>query len=453
MKRLLENLETIRTVYVVKKVDIDFISWTVTFYDLGHETHPGGNVELMKLASSSLEMPTFNIEIFEKIQGSPSFEYIIQNVPTGKAYYCRISSFNSVGFSKPSQAYIITARSKPSQPEEVINSVLDSALKVSWKAPLLNAGCNILSYMVEWFSGSTTSEIQQMTISASGGEKEIQVIELRADNESIKGSFTLTFLGETTAPIAHDAPAEGQKSLKSSLEALSSVGKVHVKRAFSTVEITQDKYITMHGTKIIYGMKASNLQSVFKTGEKVVINNHIYEVESVYNNSFTISEQYDGPSSDYSNIYKWTYGYTWEVTFLSLAGDQESLKVVPLDCSGVNLSIVVSTITQGRDPMTGYFQLVHKNRKTMEIPHNANAIDIEVALEALPDIRDVTVSSFVNSNGQVYFITFSSVLGDVPLLGVEHSNLHGTNVHTQVTTIQNGAAPSQYGQKLINPVL
>src|SRR3954447_3846615 len=55
----------------------------------------------------------------------------------------------------------------------------------------------------------------------------------RIQHQATLGTFTLTFNGLTTAPIAYNAPAEGLNSVKAALEALSNITTVSVTKNVS----------------------------------------------------------------------------------------------------------------------------------------------------------------------------------------------------------------------------
>ena len=73
-----------------------------------------------------------------------------------------------------------------------------------------------------------------MTPSASDGVAEIQSVTTEADTDGLSGYFTLELRGETTEIISVDAPAEGEGSVKTALERLSSSGEIEVSRDYSS---------------------------------------------------------------------------------------------------------------------------------------------------------------------------------------------------------------------------
>ena len=453
MKEILENLDTIKNVYVVKRVGDDQVCWLVEFTDLGHEENPGaGDLEMLRLQSSTFVEPSSIVmDIFENRRGSNPMQYTLSEATTGKPIYCRASSYNSAGFGMPSRVVMATVGAKPRQPEMVYTSINDSSLDISWEKSTHNTEAEIGGYLVEWFSGDAVHEIQQITTSASGGVAEIQVIRASAEEDSLGGYFTLSFGGEETRPIAYNAQADGPDSVKMNLRRLSTIGDVHVNRKLSTIAIKDEMFNLSSGTNILSRYGSSDLTKIFESGEMIFIDGEIFVIDTVQQSFVTIVETYNGPTFDGAIICKWAHGYEWEVTFLSNLGNLELLDAIPGDnWSGVNPSISVKRLVDGRVPLSGTFELSLWGKKTAALPHNADATYVEEVLKALKEIGNVDVSVYPNSNGRNYIITFSSVLGNVPLMEIDFSNLHGSSASAKVSTIQDGLEPNLYGRQLVN---
>ena len=57
-------------------------------------------------------------------------------------------------------------------------------------------------------------------------------------------------------------------------------------------------------------------------------------------------------------VYKWSYGYTWDVTFVTLVGDQPLLAAYTSDnWAGTNPVLKVDTVQNGVDPLSGTFRV------------------------------------------------------------------------------------------------
>ena len=453
MKEILENLDTVKNVHVEIMTGDNQISWLIEFTDLGHEENPGaGDLELISLQTTSFSEPSsIVVDIFENRKGTSPMQYTLKEATPGKTIYCRVSSYNSIGFGMPSRVVMATPVGKPSQPEAVYSRVYDSSLKVTWEEPTQNGGVEIEGYLVEWFSGETVREIQQITTSAIGGVAEVQVIRTSADKESLGGLFTLTFGGEETKLISYNAPADGPGSVEINLRRLSTVGDVHVNRKMSTSAIRDEVFILSSGTKTISRKGTYDLTSILQSGDIIFIDGEQFTIDTVQDSFVTILETYNGPTADGAIVHKWAYGYEWEVSFSSSLGKLDMLVAIPGDnWSGVNPSISVKRISEGRGPLSGSFELSLWGKKTTALPHDASTTDVEQALESLKEIGDVDVSVYPNNKGRNYIVSFVSFLGDIPLMEIDYSNLHGSSATAKLSTIQDGLEPHLYGQQLVS---
>lgn len=457
MKIYLEELDTLKSVNVERSEQGNQITWLITFKDLGHEKHSGaGDIEMIKIGSSSFVEPSVTrAEIFENVKGSLPMEYIIHNFSWGNAVYCRISSYNPVGYSDPSAVVTAIPCSKPGKPTAVFNKAGDMSLEVSWDPPVFDGGSPVNEYFLEWFSGEPTLEIQQITTSASDGVSEVQIIRTSADENSIGGFFTLSFLGEETGPISYDAPPDGPGSVEMHLRRLSTIGEVKVKRRYSTIAINEELFILSTGTNVISRKGMIDLRTIMGAGDRIFIGNDMFLLNTVDESSATLSTTYAGPSSnDGVLLYRWANGYEWEVTFSTMVGSQTLLVAKEAEnWSGVSASVKVERFVPGRAPLSGSFQLMFGGEKTKKLPHNASAAEIKLALQSLKDIGHVNVSRYTNNNGWNYLITFSSLFGDLPLLGVDFYDLLGPSASVKASTIQDGVTPTLYGQELFKEAM
>jgi hypothetical protein len=80
------------------------------------------------------------------------------------------------------------------------------SLSVSWQSVVDGNGSNpVKEYKLEWYLDMGRYEVQKLTTSVNDGITEIQPIRVSANADGITGFFTLTFDGETTELIAHNA--------------------------------------------------------------------------------------------------------------------------------------------------------------------------------------------------------------------------------------------------------
>ena len=211
-----------------------------------HENRQGaGDIGLLRLSSSSLSDPSVTqVKVFENVKGSNPSEFNLRGLQHGLTYHCRVSAYNSLGYGVSSSTVTATPKIQPSPPLSPIVSIpsevnnndnLGTSLSVSWHSVAdsdNNGGDPVTDYKLEWYSDVENLEVQKLTTSANDGIIEVQAIAISADTDGITGFFTLTFDGETTELIAHDAEADGEESIEMKLERLSTVGDVEVSRDY-----------------------------------------------------------------------------------------------------------------------------------------------------------------------------------------------------------------------------
>lgn len=155
-------------------------------------------------------------------------QYSINNLDQGKPYFVRVASMNDVGIGRYSFAHgFLVPGGKPSPingpnkakisaiPVGDAISVLNSStsLEVEWQAPLGN-GFKVHSYLLEYWTEPGTAEIQELFFNLP-------------NNESLFGTFTLTYDGESTDSLHHNASA---LDVEIALMSFKSLRKVHVDR-------------------------------------------------------------------------------------------------------------------------------------------------------------------------------------------------------------------------------
>lgn len=471
-KQALELLDTIHTVNVKTghhnssgEGDCTSRTWIVSFTHLVHENRQGaGDIGLLRLSSSSLINPEVTqLDIFEIVKGTNPRSFNIRGLRLGLTYSCRVSAYNSLGFGAFSTIASASPKSQPSPPKDPIvfvpNEVdsadkLGSSLTVSWQAVTVDTGGDsVTEYKLEWYSTLGDSEVQTLTTSANDGITEIQSITISADTQGIAGFFTLSFDGETTELIAHDAEADGEESVEAKLERLSTIGDVEVSREYSWISVPAVEFDFSSGSNVLSrtgGGYAGSLQQLFDAGDMIRVGGDVHIVASVDDNFILISNPYTGLSAAAVFIHKWSFGYVWLVTFSSHIGKQPLLVSSPANnWAGTNPAIAISRVREGLQPLSGSIRLGFEGERTLPVPYDADAALMKHALESLSSIGEVDVTRYRNSNGHNYFITFVSELGDRELISVDDSQLMGPDARARVATLIDGSDPAHYGSALV----
>ena len=195
-------------------------------------------------------------------------KYSIMNLDPGKPYFVRIASVNGVGigrFSLP-QSYFIPG-GKPSPVGSVNNakvsvmpvganvSVLNSStcLEVEWQAHLDN-GFKVHSYLLEYWTEAGTTEIQELFFNPP--------------NQSVIGTFTLTYDNASTDSLDYNASA---LDIEIALMSLKSLRKVHVDRVDTTTHhywritfLTEYPSVSGHSLQSSFETNLMSSDSIFK---------------------------------------------------------------------------------------------------------------------------------------------------------------------------------------------
>ena len=122
-------------------------------------------------------------------------------------------------------------------------------------------------------------------------------------------------------------------------------------------------------------------------------------------------------------------------------------EAVQYDVQAVRTSTLAGPITGG------FFQLQLDTssyynggsvQTTELIPFDASAVELQIALEALPDISSVDIARSDLLDGKLeWVITFTGDLGDLPEVSVYQHNLTGNNSAVQTFTVQDGVTEVQ----------
>ncbi|KAL9190302.1 hypothetical protein ACHAXT_007513 [Thalassiosira profunda] len=471
-KAALESLSTIHTVNVETDHhvssgagDCASRSWIVTFTHLVHENRQGaGDIGLLRVSSSSLDDPTVTqVEVFENLKGTNPRAFNIRGLQHGLTYHCRVSAYNSLGYGVSSTTVSATPKVQPPPPSNPIVSVPDevddeddagTSLSLSWLAVADdNGGDPVSQYKVEWYSAVDKLEVQKLTTSASDGITEVQAIKISADTDGITGFFTLSFDGETSELIAHDAEADGEESIEMKLERLSTVGDVEVSREYSWASVPDIEFDLTSGSNALSwvgGSYSGALAEAFSAGDLIRVGEEIHTVSSVGSSFLMTTKAYSGPSAAAVHIHKWAFGHEWLVTFASHIGKQPLLEASTANnWAGTNPVIEVRRVREGLQPLSGTMRLGFEGERTLPIPYDADEALVKQALESLSSIGEVDAARYRNNNGHNYFVTFLSELGNREQLTIDDSQLTGPDAQARVATIIDGTEPQSYGSALI----
>ena len=453
------KLEAISTVYTVKvnriplSQNLQLYTWTVTFTYMRRDLlQASGKLPPMVVGTLALEpAATAKIIIFEAIQGTEPFELYISSLQPGIVYNARITAYNSKGYSVQSSVASSLALGQPPQPSMVtIGIASGKSLNVTWQIP---SGFDFYvdSFLVESFSSYPLYEVQVITTSSAGSLVAIQRITVDADANNLGGFFTLMFEGLMTGNIPWNANAVGENSVAISLTRLWTVGPVEVTRILSQ-RVVMGLAVSVSTGNNFATVVAGSATPLGKA-DTIWIGGQPFTIVSISGGApvqLALNDTFTGPSLSSAYVFKWSYGYSWDVTFISKIGPIPQLIAMPSDnWAGTNPVLKVENIRAGVFPLGGTFRVTYQGSTTPPLRANFSDFEMKAALEELDTISEVRVSRFPNGYGFDWRVTFVSELGDLPSLQVNDAGLTGPFAAARVSTAVHGTVANNYSSILI----
>jgi hypothetical protein len=135
---------------------------------------------------------------------------------------------------------------------------------------------------------------------------------------------------------------------------------------------------------------------------------------------------------------------TWTVTFDTNAGEQPLLQAFTSESTHPDITVSTAQVQASTsEVLGGFYALSFRNKRTVYIPYDSSARQVESALEALDTIGDVTVErSLMDENGGfTWTVTFLTELGDVPDMVLDGLDLTGTVATGTVAVERVGVMP------------
>jgi len=459
-KQKLESLHTIYTVNVDRESindEFELYAWKVTFTHMRNERVQGaGNLPPMTVEYELTPASSASVNVFEDIKGSSPTRITLGPLRKAQMYYARVTAYNNRGFSLTSAVTSAYTLGQPPAPESAALSIVSSSsLSVAW-TDSNSAAYNVDGYLVEVYSSVPKYEVQVITTSSSASLDEIQRITIESDKDNLAGYFKLEFMGEVTENIMWNANAEGADSVALALAKLQTIGEVEVTRQLSR-RIVQGLRVSVTSGSYTATVDTGSTSSLSK-GDLIWISNLPFYVVSTtsttielgYQNSTTV-RNFNEETIENAKVYKWSYGYTWDVTFISQLGDMDTIIPYTSDnWAGTNPIVKVDVIRQGVAPLSGTFRVRFMGDSTPQLPCDISAADMEAAIEQLSTVGDVTVERFRNGFGFDWRVTFVTELWNLPLMYVNDASLAGPFAKAGVSRAQRGVVPDNYHQVFVS---
>jgi len=283
-----------------------------------------------------------------------------------------------------------------------------------------------------WVSAATITKT-----SATAFVTEQQTVTTSSSADDLGGTFKLSFGGQTTAALAKDA---SNTDVQAALNALSSVTGAAV--AASSKTSNGYVYTVTFGGAANYGnVGAIGCDKALLTGSSAacaVADNSRAAAGPKY--EVSLSGDFSGSDQDFVNSDLAAALRLADRSGVSVKGKTAEQQTVTVG-GGVREQQVVKVFFGAADA-GGFWKLGFGGGATANIKALATAAELKAALEALPAVGSVSVTSPAGrqNHGNEYTVTFDGVknTGDVPLLAVADTSLLTAGGHTPpgVTTAE-----------------
>ena len=337
----------------------------------------------------------------------------VSSLTKGTPYYVRVYAYNAFGYSVlPGVPATLWESPKhhPVPPAYVaVTPKSDTSMLVRFPASADDGGGEITKYRVEWDTvGVEGAEAGVASYGASllYAPHSVQTIETAADTFSLYGSFRVAFNGYASDPVAYDVAAD---DLRQVLEGLPSVGASSVSRYEKNFNVDGSygivwtvSFLTAGGEHEYFGDAATLGVSVdaqataeeFFSGPRGVLNQTL----TMSNTTTLLCGTCEAATLHAEKVTQRMLGYAEQVLTISSPG---------------------SNVTLG-----GTFTLRRDTFSTDGLPADASPRVVEMALEALGNVGDVTVARKANTaNGYSWIVVFVEELGYQPALVLDGSGL------------------------------
>ncbi|KAF1318261.1 hypothetical protein FI667_g14082, partial [Globisporangium splendens] len=387
MKNQLEMLSTIGNVEVTRSNadPNNGFAWTISFLNnLGDLTALQPDALAMTSTAPQIQvqervkgvLPGFNSSDtvngipFDSVILDPSdLVFMVQHVDENVPFYFRVTAINAAGFGVPALStpcFAIPTAQISGAPTNVSLALVDgTSIAVRMNAPVSDGGLPLDAYCVELglnpirdeiqvvqLRVPVVNEIQTITMSTNTADKaqlvhltstysgtttfEVQRVSCDALSSGT-GSFTLSFMGENTAPIS--VTETSTASIQAILQELGSITSVNV---------------SFYGTRTTACASCSTVTAT-------------------------------GCTSDL------------EITFLSVLGKQGDMPLLTANTYNLegNRRVDIVEMTKGQAPVSGTFQLTYMREKDMDtvsLLFNESAATLQAAIAALDASVTVVVT-------------------------------------------------------------
>lgn len=421
VKAAIETLTGACTADVARTVMGNGYEWLVTFS--GNSVDGKGDEQLLRaMRPNALLLDNVAEYVEPEAIIVPILQAKLSTPKSGVPYYVRAAATNVVGtgaFRSSSPTSLQPAAQLPTAPAyATVRPLSDKELMVQWQAPLSDGGETISEYAVEWdtattFDSGADGNPQGSTVVAAserGSVADVQAVRVSIDDGLfISGSFIMEYSGQVTGSIPFDASAE---EVETAFEALCTVGDVAVTRSLGPANGGYTWLVTL--VAAVEGGEAGDGR-VSTTSALQTIASHKLQVDG--RNLLACADS--------------TRSGCWSDPSRTSVELETRKEVQRLLCQPAN-----------------DFSITFMGEATEALSSDANATEIEDALEALYNVGDVTVNGAcggVSAADSFVYVIFENDGGDLPLLS---SSLEG-----DFEEVTRGSVQMVVGQKTFSFVI
>lgn len=421
-----------------------------------------------------MKHPDGNIESYPL--GANDHSYSVDDLAAGETYRFHLVAINVIGRSGNSPVLSVIAAMPPGMGDTTLEptystvasyrptiaDVKETEMVVEWSSPALDGigGTPITGYKLYQYAGigpNTKSnpepirqEVQDVLLilgdGANGGDGGIGGTESEGE---VGGTFTLSFRGHETASIATDATAN---DVKYALQNLDSINVVAVEKLAVGQSGWRVRFLSEPGDLPLMQGTSGRLMTPNGASAKIIVEEHV--------KGDAASLVYDG--TDQPSVRSFAVSNLFP-------GARYAYKVAPINAVGQGVLSLATTTTVARAGASaqqttasggalaaGIAGSIQEEQTVVFVSNDCNvdrlvlsfgnggaasifnpqtpnlcgstASEFKTALQALPGVGTVDVSrrdvsTFGGSTGYAWSITFNSIMGDVPSMVVDTSQV------------------------------
>jgi len=339
-------------------------------------------------------------------------EYVVSSLTKGTPYYVRVYAYNTYGYSVKAAIptpSVETPKSQPKPPSVVnLTPASQNSLMVNFPASADDGGGAVTKYKIEWdalghegyLAHTQTNGVHNAAASAAClyQHHEVQTITVYATEFNLGGSFRVAYKSHATPALLYSISAEG---LRSALEALPTVGSVHVTRAkhltlaSGTQDMTQNGFVWT----VSFLTNSGDLNRIGDV-DNLVVSTHATDLPSSFASSATAN---------------------------MLVGTNAKVVVVPTVQGYAGFEQQTITTSTSAGTLGGTFTLTFEGLSTPSLPFNVSAAVMKQRLEALGNMGVLEVTRRIFNSGHMWTVVFKTLLGNVPSITASKLGLTSTD--------------------------